>query len=92
MSLPKELLLGGKFAELAESLESMEDLAWRLLVLERDLSGCVHLDTPEVNEQLRQYRTYSMELFGQVRTDRTEESVRICREAYQRRVAAGLSE
>lgn len=90
MSLPTELLLGGSFLNLAEGLEKMEDIAWRLLVLERDLSGRIHEECSEVDDMLRTYRAFSMELFGQVRTDRTEEAVRIHREAY-RRSSSGVS-
>lgn len=55
--------------ELTELIESLTEDAWRLLVLERDITN-QRTTEAERQELLREYRQKSMRVFGEVRRDR----------------------
>ena len=55
--------------ELTELIESLTKDAWRLLVLERDITN-QRTTEAERQELLREYRQKSMRVFGEVRRDR----------------------
>lgn len=55
--------------ELTELIESLTKDAWRLLVLERDITNQRTTES-ERQELLKEYRQKSMRVFGEVRGDR----------------------
>lgn len=67
-----------KFTKIREELENINDIAWKLLILERDITYLKHLPNKhpdmikELNNLLDTYRYLSMKLFGEVRLDRQE--------------------
>lgn len=68
-----------KFTKIREELENINDIAWKLLILERDITYLKHLPNKhsdmikEMNNLLDTYRYLSMKLFGEVRLDRQKD-------------------
>lgn len=55
--------------ELKELIESLTEDAWRLMVLERDITN-PYTSESERQELLKEYREKSMRVFGELRRDR----------------------